>query len=136
MNTAARFVDQWNEGEPGVDDPSDSARYDIAVKGVDKYTVELKGGKTGEIVQLQLLPNEDQTYTSNLPEHAKHVYLNHPKSCPNDEEPDWYDDFRFANLKAGSPLEKPAQIRSKRGFPGKFHHSPLKSLYSLLNYPT
>jgi hypothetical protein len=136
INTAALFVDRWNEHDPEEDPESDSALFDITVKAVEKYTVELKGGKTGEIVRLEILPNEDMTYTSNQPGHAKHVYRSRPVSCPNFEEPDWYSEFRFANLKAERPLAKPGQIRSKRGFPGKFHRSPLKSLYSLLNYPT
>jgi hypothetical protein len=148
--SARQFVSSWND-EFINDFESDSARFAVTVKAVDKHTVELKGRKTGETVRLTQTM-EATTFSSDNPGHALHRYLENPKSCPNEYSPEWYSDFLQANLnevipEEASGLPKTAgnrkaartkatgkgKIRGKIGFLTEIGASPLKTISSLLN---
>jgi hypothetical protein len=138
-DVAALFVEEWND-ESFSNELPDSARYDISVKAVDRSTVELKGRKSGETVRITGAFMGDEIYTSDLPAHAKYTHFRIPKSCPNDDVPDWYEEFRSANQKVPSVLEKSGglgkksgEMRPKNGFRPHFDFFPLKPSESLLN---
>lgn len=139
-NTAAQFVDQWNKEDVWTYldsthvDPADSAKYDMTLKALDQYTVELKGRITGETVRIKLTPKGNRTYTSDSTGHAEHHFLVDPKTCPNDYQPEWFRAFQSGNMKPGqNPLFKSSEIRGKIGFSPKSHRFPLKAVYSFLN---
>jgi hypothetical protein len=141
--TAEAFLSDWNEGDPDNQYAADSARYDIAVKVVGKYQVELKGRLTGETVLLTLENDRSETFQSSDPAHASHRYDRIPKSCPNEPEPLWYREFLDANYKTGSGFEKrgapdailgeTVEKTSKKQSSFRIPFVPLKSIRSLLN---
>ncbi|MEO6097459.1 MAG: hypothetical protein ABIW76_18130 [Fibrobacteria bacterium] len=98
IRLADQFVDFWNGTIfPGL--TPDSAIFDIGLRVVDKYTVELKGFKNKETVRLARYPNGDMSITSSNPGHASLHYYGEPESCPNTQEPPWYKAFLDANRK-------------------------------------
>lgn len=114
--TAEAFLLAWNKANIDGLYPADSARYDIAVKVVGKYQVELKGRITEETVLLTLENDRSETFQSSDPAHPMHRFDRIPKSCPDDTEPGWYGLFLQANSKAGTRIEK-------RGAPDGIPHS-------------
>jgi hypothetical protein len=105
-NMAQDFVDEWNDMNAGY--------YDIEVVVISRNTVELRGGATQEVVRVTISSNEDRVYTSSVSSHATHRYFENPTQCPNDFEPDWYQDFLNANILSPGlrPLPKaPARHR-------------------------
>jgi hypothetical protein len=126
------FMAIWNGAFTGTGDQADSARYAIAVKEADRNTVELKGLKSGETVRVEETP-ESTTYTSDQGGHATHVFSSNPKTCPNETHPEWYEQFKSANLKNPLVLEKTGEKTSKRQHSFGIPFVPLKSIHSLLN---
>ncbi|MDB5103157.1 MAG: hypothetical protein JWP91_846 [Fibrobacteres bacterium] len=111
---AAQFIGNWNgTGFPFQDEITDSARYAIIVKALDRNTVEMKGEKTGETVRLSTTYRGDRTYTSDKPGHAEHRYLAKPISCPNDLEPEWYRAFLNENQRVPMRAEKASSQAGK-----------------------
>lgn len=99
---AAQYIDNWNgKFNPFV--VPDSAKYDIALRIVDKYTVDLIGLNSNETVHFTFYPNYDHIYTSSDPAHAPLHYYGEPKTCPNSYEPAWYKGFLNENRKAAAP---------------------------------
>lgn len=97
---AARwFLAQWNGdltdsmGWPGF---ADSARHDIAVEILDERRVRLTGRTSGEVVTIAWTESEE-TYTSSVAAHSRHVYYRNPSACPNEPKPGWWQDFLVAN---------------------------------------
>lgn len=119
VDYAKRFISEWNNGIPGGF-TADSGLYAIALKELDKNTVELKGLKSGETVRLAI-SSQGYTYTSNLPGHNPHRYREMPTTCPNEEKPAWYFLFLSLNSKPSTPgVEKTAEIHPKSGPSGIF----------------
>lgn len=99
LDFAAQYIDNWNgKFNPFV--VPESAKYDIDLRLVDKYTVEFRGLKSMEIVNFSFYPNYDHIYTSSDPTHAPLRYYGTPKTCPNPYEPAWYKGFLDANRKS------------------------------------
>jgi hypothetical protein len=138
--TADRFIADWNGTLSDHPEDADSLRYDMTAKAVDKYTVELKGRKTGETVRVTRSPLGDMTYTSDNPAHAAYHYIHNARTCPNDPQPQWYSEFQSNNSKEPGILQKSGQIHPKadfsrplQGLPRPFRGFPLKSPGSFLN---
>ncbi|MDB5049334.1 MAG: hypothetical protein JWO30_2405 [Fibrobacteres bacterium] len=130
IQTAERFLGDWNGKEDFSGDEPDSAKYDVAVIVLGKHTVALKGRKSGETVTLTIDSEGNRTYTSSAADHPEYHYVENPKTCPNDQQPDWYGDFLDANLKPFVAQPKRgagAEIRSKKGILRHFPPFPLKT---------
>lgn len=96
------FVAEWN-GELETDRPADSAdraRYDIAAKALDKYTVELKGRRNGETVRIEYSKKGHRTYSSDAAGRLPYQEAGEPATCPDDPDRQWYGAFKAANAKA------------------------------------
>jgi hypothetical protein len=133
---AKQFLSEWN-GEFSTESYADSAQYAITVKAVDRNTVELNGRENGETVRITL-DADGKTYSSDMPGHALHRYLENPTTCPNDYEPAWYWEFLEANRSQVNPedifgLQKKAENRLKWENSRHFPFGPLKTAPSLLN---
>ncbi len=92
--TAQDFLD-GNWYSPSLPDP---LIYNITAVATGKYTVQLTGGTSGEVVTLTLSPNKDVAYSSSVTGNTVHYYYHDPRSCPNADQPDWYTQFLAANL--------------------------------------
>src|SRR5690606_1609436 len=132
--TAELFVSEWNEPLFPGDEP-DSANYDITIRTLDKYTVELEGNRTGETVRIKILPNGDRTYSSSDASNAQSLYVEDSKTCPNPMEPFWY-----INFLDGNSLENEIDAAAKTGKNGRkgrqpphFPFFPLKPASIFLN---
>lgn len=98
VRLAERYARDWKNGEAyDLDVPPTD--FSIEVKALDASTLELKGLRTGETVRRTLSFEGDDTYTSDNPAHAAHVYHHAPAACPNPSQPLWYGDFLEANKK-------------------------------------
>lgn len=134
ISSAELFVFQWNNALfPG--EVPDSAKFDITATIVDQYTAELKGRKSGETVRIKILPKGDRIYSSSKADHPESRYISESKTCPNDFEPLWYDDFKEENsLENGMlPAEKSGKNGQKSRQPPHFPFFPLKPASIFLN---
>ncbi len=86
---ADMFIEEWNDYY--------GQYFDITIAKVNNRTVKLTGNTTGEVVTVTVNRNEDIIYTSSNSEHGKHVYYSNPTQCPNDYQPEWFDDFLSDN---------------------------------------
>jgi hypothetical protein len=111
---------------------SDSSRWDMDFRIVDKNTVEYHGRKTGETVRVARFDNNDVDYSSDDPSHPAYHYSDKPETCPDDFQPDWYSTFQSANAKDQSPLPK-AQIQPNSVKHGHQVPAPLKFRGFFLN---
>ncbi len=120
---ADNFIDDWNNaGNSGLLN-TDSARYDISLVKVNNSTVKLTGNKSHEVVTISGNIDGDRTFTSNNTAHTIHVHYDIPKSCPNDDVPDWYTSFLLANAKitifeklSAQSISSTKQFRKPWGF--------------------
>lgn len=91
------FVAEWNgELDPEVR-TRDAGAYDIEVKALDRYAVEMKGRITGETVRISFLKNGDRTYSSDRSGHMAYQTTKEPASCPGDPDRDWFESFKAEN---------------------------------------
>ena len=137
INTAEAFLQEWNgTSDGGSPQFADSARYDVAVRVISRYVVELKGLKSAETITLTLDNDGSRTYSSNLAGHAEFHFVANTKTCPNNPAPVWFSEFLLANPKRTPGKAKrgaTVEISAKTGIPGFFRRFPLKAPYSLLN---
>jgi hypothetical protein len=95
------FAAGWN-GELRTDPAARAARdtLDIAVRVLDKFTVELKGNRTGETVRLAFAKDGTRSYASDRPEVRKaYAESREPAACPADPSEGWYAAFEAENAR-------------------------------------
>lgn len=101
--TAERALARWNGNDPVTEKTADSAKYDMDLRIVDKYTVEYRGRRTSETIRVTEMPNGDLDFVSLDPAHPPAHVRTSPTSCPADIIPVWYLDFRTQNRKPSVP---------------------------------
>lgn len=101
--TAERAIARWNGSDPSVRKTADSAKYEMDVRIVDKYTVEYRGRRTSETVRVTEKPNGDLDFVSLDPSHPPAHILTTPTSCPPEVIPAWYFEFQAANRNPAVP---------------------------------
>lgn len=97
--SSAIFIYNWNT--PSSRSYADSQAYAISLRAVDARTVEMKGLVSGEVVTHRApAPRDDgTTFSSSDPAHVPSVHYVHPRACPFEQQPVWYDAFLKANRK-------------------------------------
>lgn len=93
------FVAGWN-GELKTDPAARSARdtLDVAVRVHDKFTVEMKGNKSGETVKLSFAKDGTRSYSSDRPDvHKAYAESREPAACPADPSDGWITAFEAEN---------------------------------------
>lgn len=93
------FVADWN-GELDPDaGGADRGIYEIDAKALDRYTVELTGRVTGEVVRITFSKKGVRTFSSVRDGRQAYEVTGEPASCPENPDRTWFEAFKAENLR-------------------------------------